>query len=503
MFFDKKTPVVSSRKKIPGSLRFRFISLYVTIFGITLIGFSALLYQYFIRSHGEDFDVALYNYAVDVAHAIDVNLFGQVTLNPNLLSESEKVFPFALGETFIQVRTITGKAIARSKSLGTGSLPIGKEEQQNLTSRRAILRTIQNDEMNVRPGTHDNFRMISYLIDKPGPNDFILQIAVPMILLEREARGLRTFFVFSIPFVLLISTFGGLYLSRKALAPFNAIIEKTKDITAHGLSERVPVPTAEDEIRELALTLNNLLDRLQESFSAQESFIADASHQIKTPLAILRGEIDLMRNKPRTETEVQEFLQSASQEVSYLSRMVEDLLTLARVEAGGHGLSQNLLRLDEVAMEAISRLKYLALPKKIEIDFNLKEFDQTDRANPNPFEMMADPDLIRSLIENLLENAIKYSPEASRVLVQIVDHPEHSEILVSDQGPGIAADILPKVFDRFYRSETTRDKIAGSGLGLAIAKKIALAHQGTIQALNNPDYGTLFSVQLPKGIKKL
>ncbi len=475
-------------------LRERLTALFVLIFGATLIGFSALLYAVLERSRQEEFDAALYNYTVDVASSIDVSLFGGLTLDADVLSDSEKVFPFALGQTLIQVSAITGQSVARSRSLGRGRLPLSQEDRDDVIRNRNYFRSLEQDDIRAARLTSRNFRLLTYLIDKPGPFDFVLQVAVPMILIEKENRSILTFFALSIPFVLVLAAFGGLYVSRRALAPVTAIIGKTRAITHRELGERVPVPEARDEIRELAVTLNELLDRLERAFRGQETFVADASHQLKTPLAILRGELDVFRGRPRDEAETREFLESAAQEIGYLSRMVEDLLVLARVDAGPQALERVGVRLDEITLEVVARLERLSRSRGVRVALSL------GTPAGSAFEVPGDPDLLRCLVENLLENGIKYSPEGGTLNVGLYDSADRVTLEVGDQGPGIPPEALGKIFDRFYRSETTRDRVSGSGLGLAIAQRIAAAHGSRVEVESAPGRGSQFRATLFKGL---
>lgn len=483
MFFGKS--------KTLRSLRVRLIGLFVGIFGINLIFFSFFLYRAFIKNHEAEFDVALYNYAVDVGQAINVNLLGEITLTPNILSTSEKVFPFALGETLLQVRTLSGNSIARSNSLRDGSLPITKEDRQELTAARTVFKTVASTSSSLRDkrSRAENYRMVMMSIDRPGSAGLVLQVAVPMMLIEREKRGLISFFGFSIPAVLCVAAFGGLYVSRKALEPFNAIIEKAQKINPEQLSERVPVPPEQDEIYRLAVTLNGLLSRIEATFRSQETFIADASHQLKTPLAILRGELDLMLTKVRSPEETRSFLTSASQEVTHLSQLVENLLLLARIDTGVACLSRGRVRMDEMAIETVSRYERYAKEHGVRVVLNLD--DQETGGADGAFEVMGDSDLLRILMENLVDNAIKYSPDGGLVTVKLHDSREQVEARIQDQGAGISAEALPKIFERFFRADDSR-KVQGSGLGLAIAKKVVDIHEGHLEVNSVPGNGTEF-----------
>jgi signal transduction histidine kinase len=475
------------------------IGFFVLIFGTTLLVFSTLLYQVFVQNHQKQFDDALFNYTVDIAYSIDLDLFGELRLSPNVLKQSEKSFPFALGETFIQLRAYTGRNLARSKNLGRGSLPLSKWDLKNTMERKSTLITLSTRDATRLGLPARQYRLIDYLIEKSPGYGLILQVAAPMLLLSREKQGLITFFGFSIPFILIVAVLGGLYVANRALAPVNAIIDKTRNLSAHQLSERVPVPPTNDEIRELAKTLNGLLNRLEQAFQSHESFIADASHQMKTPLAILRGELDLMRSRPRSPEEVQQFLASASEEVGYLSRIIEELLLLARIDAGAASLQLRDVRVDEVVLDCVARIERLAGARGVKISLNLIENEGGERT----FVAQADPDLIRSLVETLVDNAIKYSPQQGGVVtVNLKNTAATVEIEVRDQGEGISADALPRIFERFYRAEANAEGKPegkpGAGLGLAIAKRIAEVHYGSIHVESVPGQGASFRVSLKK-----
>ncbi len=474
------------------SIQFRLTVLFVATFGVLLVLFCTLLFFEFSSTQQAEFDAALFNHAVDMSQTIEVDFFGRLSIHSDQLAEEGKVFPFSLGKAYLQIRDQKGEVLMRSSSLGNRQLPFTKEDQALLFGQRVTFKTFE-------PGDRlPSYRLISYLVERQPGVRLILQIGVPLNLLERQKRGLVAFFLITIPLILVLATFGGLLFSRRALNPVRAIIDKAKEMSPSQLSERVPVPPEKDELRELALTLNHLLDRLQQSFESQERFIADASHQLKTPLAILRGELDVLKSRPRTVEETGSFLVSASQEVEYLSKMVEDLLVLARVDAGVGTLSIKKVRVDELALEALSRLERFAQTKKVKIRFNLEETSSV------PFEILGDSDLLQVMLRNLVENAIKFTPEGSSVDVHVVEEPEFVLVKVSDCGPGIAVEAREKIFSRFFRAENTRNSVSGVGLGLPIAKRIVEIHNGTIEVSEaHPGraglgVGALFTVKIKK-----
>lgn len=481
MFLKKIRP-------IRGSIRFRITGLFVGIFGSTLIAFSALLYSAFTRNHQAEFDADLYNHAVDISHAISIDVFGNISVDSELLSTGGKIFPFSVGRAYLQILSGDGKLVARSRTLGRSQLPLYQDDLQAISSNTGAFRTIGHNEIPAVPtsdrGMH--YRLLTFKVTDRGPLAFILQIAVSVSLLEQERRGLLLFFLISIPFTLVIAAIGGWYVSGSALAPVMAIIEKAKSISSRNLSERLPVSKTADEVQHLSITLNELLNRLEQAFESQERFIADASHELKTPLAIMRGELDVLKSRARSQEEVGEFVESAAQELKHLSRLVEDLLLLARVDAGAGSLSIQPVRLDEILLEVVARMKRIAKARDISIRLDL--FTEN-------FDINGDPNLLQSLFQNLIDNAIKFSPPGSTVDVSLCESESQvREVSIRDRGAGIAPELLPRIFDRFYRAKAKEGSAPGFGLGLTIARRIAEAHGATLQVQSSPNEGTTFTV---------
>ena len=475
------------------SLRFRLTGLFVLIFGTTLILFSVILYGSFKRSHQSEFDAALFNHAVDIARNIEIDMLGDISIPGQALLNTGKLFPFHLDKTLLQVITPQGRIVARSRGLGASRLPLFQSDIEFALQHGAALRTIESEVLRDVPTvTKSSYRLLTYMVHEArlGPRQFILQIAAPMSLFEQEARNLAFLFFFTIPFTFVVATIGGLYLSKRALAPVTAIIDKAKRLDSGNLSERIPIPEVDDELKQLSLTLNELLDRLQKAFESQERFIANASHELKTPLAILRGELDLMASRPRGFEESSMMIASMSQELDHLSRLVENLLLLARIDAGVSSLSIQEVRLDELMIDVISRLEQIAKSKNVAIRFNL--VDGTE------FETKGDPGLLQSMAQNLIENAIKFSPQNSVVEVTLACRPKTFLFSVRDQGPGIPDEMRTQIFDRFYQLDQSKTRTPGFGLGLSIAKQIANAHNATLQVEKSDGGGSTFLAEIKK-----
>jgi two-component system heavy metal sensor histidine kinase CusS len=481
------------------SIRFRLTVVYLALMAITLSIFCAVLFQIFVRNHQQEFDFALYNHAVDVGQSISVDFFsGEFYFTRSALLAREKAFPFSLGKSFAQVIAPDGQIVTRSPNLGDNQLPIDPEDWQTIFLRRTYTtRTLSPMKMRnikaAQPG--ESYRQIVYMVRRGAPV-FVLQIAVPMTLLEKEKSDLLRFFFIGIPLALFAAALAGLYLAGNALKPVREIIKKAELLNPSNLSDRLPEPVTEDEIGMMTVTLNSFLGRIERAFESHEHFIADASHQLKTPLAILRGELDVFRSKPRSEAEVKAFVDSASQELQHLSRLLDDLLTLSKIEAGAGSLILREVRLDEVLLETVSRFEVIARKKGISVRFDLE--DKAESEAQDDFVVKADPDLLLSMFRNLVDNAIKYSPNGSPVEVKLENESDRVVVHIKDYGDPIPPEQCERLFQRYERGKIHVGGVSGTGLGLTIAKRIAEMHAGKIMILHGNSPGKSFTFEMKK-----
>lgn len=490
MYFAKIKPFVYS-------LRMRLTALYLGLLAVTLAVFCSVLYQVFVRNHQQEFDFALYNHAVDVSRSITVDFFGDLVFTPNALYSKEKVFPFSLGKSFAQVVSLEGQVINPSENLGNAYLPLYTEDWQEVFRRGHTYRTLGPSELkNIKEALpKESYRLITYMIRRGKPV-FILQIAVPLTLLEREAASLILFFVIGVPMALILFAVCGLYVANKALEPVRGIIKKASQLNPSNLSQRLPEPNTEDEIRRLTVTLNGLLGRIERAFESHENFIADASHQLKTPLAILRGELDVFRSKARSPEEVAALVDSASQELHHMSRLLDDLLLLAKIDAGAGSLTMRKLRVDELLVECVARFEVLANKKNISIRFDLD--DRTEGTSADDFLVDGDSDLLQSMFRNLVDNAVKYSPEGSPIEVKVINEATRVVTQIRDFGDAIDPETAERLFRRYERGNLLVSTVSGTGLGLTIAQRIAELHGGNISIIQDNSPGKAFQVEMKK-----
>ena len=482
-FWRRTESTVSTLK----GLRLRLTLWCVLVFGITTIAFNGILFRHTLKTLQSDFDDGLFNYTIDVSESIQLGPKGDLTFPP-LHVDDGKILPFPLGTALIQVRHISGKILSRVGDFGSWDPPYQQDFLRLQGGEEASFRTVQDVHM-IPNAEAESYRMISFPLDSTAKTQLILQIAVPMTLLETQMINRLRMLQWGIPLMLLIALGGGYFLAGRALRPVHEMIQTSNSINASDLNQRIPVPDASDEIRELALTLNAMLDRIEKAFLTQERFISDASHQLMTPLAILKAHIELLMKNSSSPDKLQEFMETARQEIDSLSKILRDMLVLARVDAGLGALSLSDVYLDELVLDAVARLDALASSKNVRL---IADFNGENSRRP----VNGDRDLLLNLVVNLLENAIKYSPEGTTVRLELTWLEDHQSLFILDQGPGIPTDDLPRIFERFSRASNASLHGKGFGLGLAIAQQIARLHQGSLTAENLPSGGALFKFSL-------
>lgn len=288
---------------------------------------------------------------------------------------------------------------------------------------------------------------------------------------------------------ILISFYGSYWLSGRALKPVFRIIDAAKEIEASNLHQRLPHSGLDCEIGSLVDTLNRMFERLEASFEAMKRFTADASHELRSPLATVRNTIDVTLAKPRTPEEYQAAMRSNGEEIDRIRAIVEDLLLFARADAGRLSLKLNPVQLDGIVEAQVEAHQFQAEERNIRLD--LKHLV--------PDEMAGDERWLHQVLGNLLDNALKYTPEGGEVTVDMGRVGQAIQVRVHDSGPGIPEADLDRVFERFFRSDPSRSRanVPGLGLGLAIASWVVKEHGGTIKASNRPQGGSTFTVAFP------
>jgi signal transduction histidine kinase len=329
--------------------------------------------------------------------------------------------------------------------------------------------------------------------DAAGPEIATILVATPVDPAPIDPGSLLGAMLLASPIVLVASLALGYWLAGRALQPVQGIIDELEAITdGVSLHRRVVVPMAGDEITRLALGMNAMLARLEQSFASLRRFTADASHELKTPLMVLRAGVERVLTHPKSPPEMLQTLDETLEQINRMSEMVESLLTLARADEGRAPLTLESTDLRAIMVDIAETAGILGEEHGLRVDTELPD---------HPVLVPLDAPRIREMLLNLVTNAIKYTPAGGLVRLSLADGAEEVALRVKDTGIGIAPGDLPHIFDRFWRADPARSRTgerSGTGLGLAITKWIAEAHGGTITVQSRPGRGTTFLVTLPK-----
>jgi two-component system OmpR family sensor kinase len=379
----------------------------------------------------------------------------------------------------------------------TGQLLAEEGRDEDLKLALPPLDTIPTDDVMLRTVVEaedqdDRHRLaVRRVTIRPAGTTYLVVVASSLEPTDEELESLRGILWYVVPIALVIAGLGGWFLARRSLSPVVAMAERARRIGVENLSGRLPVANPRDELGRLAETFNELLGRLEASLMQQRQFMADASHELRTPVATARAAASVALQQPRRgEEEYRETLAIIEQQTVRLSRIVEDMFTLARADAGNYPVHRTPMYLDEVVDAVVRAARVLASLKDVSIE----------PVTIPSAAFTGDEDLIRRLIVNLLDNAIRHAPPAGTVRVELEQTRDGYAISISNQGPGIPADIQPHIFERFYRGDAGRGRgpsDGGAGLGLALARWIANVHGGDVTLKRSSEAGTTFTAFLP------
>jgi two-component system OmpR family sensor kinase len=339
----------------------------------------------------------------------------------------------------------------------------------------------------------DDLRGVAKLVEIKGRQYKVLMVQS----LREQAAGLtlaRRAFYMVIPLALLLASLGGYFLARKSLAPVVDMASQCEKIGAENLDERLTELDPGNELGRLVLSFNGLLSRLQASFQIQRRFMADASHELRTPVAIIRGESEVaLFNELRTVDEYRESLAIVQDEGKRLARIVEDLFTLARADAGQYPLERSNMYLDETVGQCVRSVDSLATQRGLRLDYE---------TSARELFFSGDEELVQRMTLNILDNAIKYTPRGGSIRVRLGRNGSSCKLSITDTGVGIPADLQERIFERFFRADQARSRNqekngSGAGLGLSIARWIAELHGGELALDASDKNGSTFVISLP------
>jgi heavy metal sensor kinase len=315
---------------------------------------------------------------------------------------------------------------------------------------------------------------------------YVVEVGVSNARTEATLRQVLLMLAIGLPIAVSVAAAGGFILVRRALRPVDRIAHKAEEITQHNLSERLPVVETGDELERLSNSLNHMISRLEDSIQSSKRFVADASHELRTPLTVLRGELEGLAQNNRLKPQTRETLGSMLEEVDRLAEIVEGLLALSRLDAGEAHSEWVQFDLAELASTTADQMSLLAEDKNVTVvcDSSPGVTVEGDRAR------------MKQVVVNLLDNAIKYTPNGGHVHMTIGCEDGCAVLDVADEGIGIPAEALPHVFKRFYRVDGSRSRDqGGAGLGLSIVESICTAHGAQVEVMSVPGKGSRFRIK--------
>lgn len=383
-------------------------------------------------------------------------------------------------DRLVQIVDANGHVLARSANLGAGALPVTPWLRTQLAAGETVFETLPH-------AIEEPLRMVSVPTLVSGRR-FAVQVAGSLDDVDHVVHSAALLFAGMAVALLAAVGLAGTAVTRRVFGAIDGIAQQARRIGETNLDERLPHPGTDDEMGHLVDTLNEMLERLERTFDTQRRFTADASHELRSPLSRLRTEIEITLRRPRDVQDYVATLRSCLEEVERLTMLVEELLMLARLDAGAERGPVEPIALNVLAEDAVRRMGASARDRQVEIVLDIVS-RVAARVAPAPASLV---------LANLLDNAVKFSPPGGKVTVRVVADGDDAVLSVADEGPGIADADLPFLFDRFYRGASARaGTIGGMGLGLALSQAIVRAYGGRIEAANGPERGALLTVSLP------
>ena len=469
------------KTRILDSVRVRLTLWYVSILAFVLVVFSVVVYELLSRSLNERVDDGLRSVVsvatVSLTHDTEE---GQTRQGAAQSTLAELFNP----QQVMAILDESGNLLARNEHV---SFYPALADSRSIPDQQVHLYT----ESEKASGHHYRVALRRVLIP-PANTPYTIVVSQSLSAVEQELESLRKILFYVVPVALLMAGVGGWFLARKSLAPVVAMSERARQMGAGNFEEKLPVANPRDELGQLATTFNELLGRLSAAFSQQRMFMADASHEMRTPLSIIHITAGVtLEQAQRDELEYRDSIKMIDEQTVRLTRIVEDMFTLARADSGRYPLRKSRFYLDELVDETARVASVLGSSGEVKVDV----------VNSPESTFYGDEDLLRRMILNLLDNAIKHTRPAGSVRLSLMLQDQEYHIEVCDTGTGIPPESQPSIFERFYRADKARSRSeahgGGAGLGLSISRWVAEAHGGKLRLAHSDNTGTTFVATLP------
>lgn len=459
------------RTSLTKTLRGQLTVWHLSILSVTLAVFAALCYAVLSRNLYRHHDDELARQANDLIQALST-----IPLTEGEIRQAIQGTP--VGSRFVMVRNSRGELVYRDPILASSEPNIGEQEA---LVHAAAMGPVSPVFFTVDLEGSAEVRFICVPLRQ---SNAYVQVGDPLGDVRAVLRRIAVTCLPFLPGVLLLSSFGGWVIAKRALAPVRSVTATLKEIQATDLSRRVDVLPTDQELDDLVATLNQLLDRLQRGFESLRQFAGDVSHQIQTPLTIIKGALDSARRDP-SRTSDPTWLSGLADEVEDIRAIVVDLRSLALADAPIADMGP--VNLTEIVEEASDIIAALGELRSVTVRYS---------AEPG-VAVRGDATRLKQVVLNLGDNAVKYTPAGGEVNIRLQASDGQAVLRITDNGIGISEQYLPRLFDRLFRTEAAGQRAEGTGLGLAIAKRIVDVHLGTVEVQSRLGAGSTFTVKLP------
>jgi two-component system, OmpR family, sensor kinase len=460
-------------------IRWRLTILYGGILTLALALFSTGVYIYFRNSLQESIDVKLRSMADVISSSMtDV-------MDPSILGSFERYLENVLGRKpkgkLVQIMDKSGRKVQQASDIEAQNFVTSYGTLERALAGHVVFETVEK----VRP----RLRVITLPImdkNKTASTSFV-QVGTSLEDFDETMKRLLIILLIGVLTSVSVTIGAGYYMAKKALKPVDRIRKAAVKISSRNFEEYIDIGPRKDELGKLAETFNEMISRLRDAFQRINQFSIDVSHELKTPLTILKGGTEVALRKDRDRNEYRALLSSHLEEIDVMTRIIDDLLLLSKADSGEMRLNLEDVPVRDLVLDVFVDMKILAEKKNVELAVGPLE----------DARLKGDELKLRRMLWNIVDNGIKYTQTGGRVDLSMALEEGYVRIDVKDSGAGIAETDLKYIFDRFYRADRARKRESGTGLGLSISKWIAEAHKGTIEVASQASLGSLFSIRLP------
>lgn len=461
------------------SLRLRMAALYAGVLAICLVIFGAAVYLGLTRYLDSNLRNSLRSEGQSIGEKllVDVNKKGETFV----IDEINEMAPEISGR-FIRITRHDGSGLYQSPApINQNFLPSKIPTLRNWGSRPFSL---------VEPSAGSHPVLIEAVpFVTPEGSSFLIEIGASSRDIDSVLHGLILTLALGMPLIIAAAILGGIVVMKRALRPLDEITRSAETITSRNFGERLPVVQTGDEIERLTTSLNRMMARLEDSFHHISRFSADVSHELRTPLAILRGELESLTQYEQLSPAVLEIVGSTLEEIARLTKIVNQLLEISRLEAGEATKEVGVVNLGELATSTAEQMRLLADEKSMRLEYLVS----------SDVMVIGNPSLLKQVVVNLLDNAIKYTPSGGLVELLVENQGNKAVLEVRDTGIGIPSTALPHICERFYRADKARSRHSGgAGLGLSIVKSICSAQGGELSIFSSEGEGTRVRIEMPR-----